>query len=101
MAFSCAVGDGSYPGYDSIVESLLWRQSGGAVAAFAPTALSDNGQAHKLNLSIVDALGGAASRPTLGEAAAAAIADFARKGGQRYMREVYSVHGDPGLRIQQ
>jgi hypothetical protein len=101
MAFTCAVGDGSYPGYDSIVESLLWRQGGGAVAAFAPSALSDNSQAHKLNLSVVNALGGATSRPTLGEAAAAAIADFAAKGGARYMREVYTVHGDPGLKIQQ
>jgi len=101
MAFTCAVGDGSYPGYDSLVESLLWRQSGGAVASFAPSALSDNSQAHKLNLSVVGAMGGATSRPTLGEAAAAAIAEFARNGGARFMREVYTVHGDPGLRIQQ
>jgi hypothetical protein len=76
-------------------------QGGGVVAAFAPTGLSDNSKAHILNLSLVSTLGGTSARPTLGEAAAAAIADFARKGGPRYMREMYSVIGDPGLRIQQ
>jgi uncharacterized repeat protein (TIGR01451 family) len=101
LAFTCEVGDGSNPGYDSLAESLLWRRQGGVVAGFAPSALSDNAQAHTLNTSMVNALAGKNASATLGEAAAAALADFARKGGLRYMRDVYSVIGDPGLRVQQ
>ena len=101
LAFTCEVGDGSNPGYDSLAESLLWRRQGGVVAGFAPSALSDNAQAHTLNTSMVNALAGKNASATLGEAAAAALADFAKKGGLRYMRDVYSVIGDPGLRVQQ
>jgi len=100
LAFTCAAGDGTYPGYDSLAETLLWRQGGGAVAAIAPTGLSDNGQAHTLNLSLVDALIGPRASATLGEANAAALADLARKGGERYMLDKYSVTGDPALRMQ-
>lgn len=99
LAFTCAAGDGTYPGYDSLAETLLWRDGGGAVAAIAPTGLSDNGQAHTLNLSLVDTLVGPRRSATLGAANAAALADFARKGGERYMLEKYSVTGDPGLRV--
>ena len=56
LAFTCAAGDGTYPGYDSLAETLLWRTGGGAIAAVAPTGLSDNGQAHLLNMSLVGAL---------------------------------------------
>jgi hypothetical protein len=101
LAFTCNVGDSSYPGYESLTESLLRRQEGGVVATFSPTGLSDDKEAHKLNLSLVGTLGGPTSRPTLGEAVAAAIANFAAQGGQRYLRETYSILGDPGLRIQQ
>ena len=100
LAFTCAAGDGTYPGYDSLAETLLWRQGGGAVASIAPTGLSDNGQAHTLNLGLVDALIGPRASATLGEANAAALADLARKGGERYMLDKYSVTGDPALRVQ-
>ncbi len=97
LAFTCMVGNGSYPGYDSLVETLLWRQGGGIVAAFAPTGLSDNSQAHVLNLGITNTLFGAGASPTLGDAAAAAKASFARQGGERYMLDIYQVFGDPAL----
>jgi len=100
LGFTCAVGDGSYPGWDSLAESLLWREGGGAVASFVPTALSLSGQSHTLNLSMIDKLVGSNARPSLGEAATAALKDFATKGGQRYMLETYSVVGDPALRVQ-
>ena len=69
----------AYPGFDSLAESLLWRDGGGAVATFAPTALSDNGQAHTLNLGLVDALVGPRASATLGEANAAALADLGQR----------------------
>lgn len=100
LAFTCAAGDGSFPGFDSLAETLLWRVGGGAVATIAPTGLSDNGQAHTLNLSLIDALAGPRASATLGEANAAALADLARKGAERYMLDRYSVIGDPALRVQ-
>ncbi len=98
-AFTCEVGDGSYPGTTSLVEALLWRRGGGAVAAFAPTGLSVDQQASVLSLSLVDALAGPGARATLGEAAVSALADLAKKSGQRYMLDIYQVIGDPALRI--
>jgi hypothetical protein len=99
-AFTCEVGDGSWPGTTSLSEELLWRVGGGAVAAFAPTGLSDDHQANVLNLSFVDAIAGSRPSATLGDAANAALADFARKGAQRYMLDIYQVIGDPALRVQ-
>lgn len=99
LAFTCAVGDGSYPGWDSLAETLLWRQGGGAVAALASAGMSDNSQAHLLNLSVVKALSGPRASQTFGDAATAALTDFARQGGQRYMRDIYPVLGDPALHV--
>ena len=99
LAFTCAVGDGSYPGWDSLAETLLWRQGGGVVAALASAGMSDNSQAHILNLSVVKALSGPGANQILGDAAMAALTDFARQGGQRYMRDIYPVLGDPALRV--
>lgn len=97
LAFTCYIGNGSYLGQDSLTEALLWRQGGGIVAAFASTGPSDDGQAHALNLSLIDALFGAT--PVLGDAAAVALADLARKGGTRSMLDIYQVFGDPALNI--
>ena len=99
LGLTCYVGNGSISGFDSLTETLLWRQGGGIVAAMAPTGMSDNAQAHILNLSIVDALFGSGASPTLGEATNAALTNLARRGGQRYMLDIYQVFGDPALQI--
>lgn len=98
-AFTCEVGDGTYPGTNSLTEMLLWRQGGGAVAAFVPNALSEDHRAHALNLTLMKALTGSRSSATLGEAAVAALREFANKGGQRYILDIYQVVGDPALRL--
>lgn len=99
LAFTCAVGNGSYPGFDSLAETLLWQQGGGAIAALASAGMSDNSQAHLLNLNVVKTLSGRSASQTLGEAAAAALTKFARQGGQRYMNDIYPVLGDPALSV--
>lgn len=99
LAFTCGVGYGSYPGWDSLTETLLWQQDAGSVAAFAPTGLSDDSQAHVLNLSLVKALFGPGANPILGDAANAARASLAKQGGQRYMLDIYQVFGDPALQV--
>ena len=98
-AFTCEVGDGTYPGTNSLTEMLLWRQGGGAVAAFVPNALSEDHRAHGLNLSLMNALAGPKPSATLGEAAVAALREFANKGGERYILDIYQVVGDPALRL--
>ena len=99
LAFTCGVGYGSHPGWDSLTETLLWQQDGGIIAAFAPTGLSDDSQAHVLNLSLVKALFGSGANPILGDAANAARARLAKQDGQRYMLDIYQVFGDPALRV--
>ena len=97
LAFTCYVGNGSNPGTDSLTEALLWSQSGGIVAAVAPMGLSDAGQAHTLNLSLVDSLFGVT--PVLGDATIAAKANLAMHKGSRSMLDTYQVLGDPALRV--
>ncbi|MFZ1574633.1 MAG: C25 family cysteine peptidase, partial [Chromatiaceae bacterium] len=99
-AFTCEVGDGSYPGTTSLAETLLWRVGGGAVAAFAATALAVDDQAHTLNLAFVDALYGPHPSATLGEAVNAALSELAAQGGSRFMLDIYQVIGDPALQVQ-
>ncbi|MDG4554907.1 MAG: C25 family cysteine peptidase, partial [Candidatus Competibacter sp.] len=99
LGLTCYMGNGSFPGFDSLAETLLWQQDGGIVAALAPVGMSDNDQAHILNLSIVDALFSGGANSTLGDATNAALTNLARKGGQRYMLDIYQVFGDPALHI--
>jgi hypothetical protein len=99
-AFSCSVANGFYPGFDSMAETLLWDTSGGVVLTFASTGLSMDDEAHKLNLSLIKALGAPGSRPVFGDAARAAMSEYAAQGGQQYMLHIYQTIGDPALRMQ-
>ena len=94
-AFTCYVGNGSFPGLDSMTEHLLWNDNGGAVAAYTPTGMSVNDQAVKLDGEFIHALYD--ENLSVGEAAINAAAAFKAQGGSRYMREIYNVYGDPAL----
>jgi len=60
-----------------------------------------NHQSHLLNMAIIDTLVGPNARPSFGEAASAAVKNFATQGGERYIRDTYSIVGDPALKVQQ
>lgn len=96
-ALTCAVGNGSYPGFNSLAEKLLWRQGGGAIAAWAPTGLSSNEQALILDQAFVEALYRSPRAATLGDAVQAALAALKAQQGDRFMLDIYGVTGDPAL----
>ena len=51
LAMTCSVGDFAMPGYPSLAESMLLKKDGGAVAVWAPSGLSQNDLAVRLNKS--------------------------------------------------
>ncbi|RMD68457.1 MAG: hypothetical protein D6819_09335 [Gammaproteobacteria bacterium] len=96
-AFTCYVGYGAYPGLDSLAERMTMAAGRGSIAAFAPTGLSENGQAVRLNKAFVQALYN--GHQTVGEAAQAAKAQVKDEGGARFIRDIYDLTGDPALSL--
>lgn len=99
LALTCAVGNSSYPGFDSLSETLLLHASGGVVAAVAPTGLSYTQPAHALNRLLVDAFADPAGTGSIGEATAGALAAWPLSGSLQYLRRIYGVIGDPAVRV--
>lgn len=97
-AFTCYVGNGTYPGFDSFVERMLFDTEGGIAGAFAATGPSENTPALTLNRAFVLAGFVDASARTLGEAARQALAAMAAEGtAPSFMPAVYAVFGDPAI----
>jgi len=93
-ALTCAVGNDTFPGADSLAGSLVLNPGGGAIVAMAPTGLSLDADAQILGNAFVDGL--YLGSLTIGEAvreakiqARGAISDF--------MPDIYSVIGEPAL----
>ena len=95
-ALTCAAGNSAYPGILSLADSLVLDPEGGSIAAFAPSGLSLDTFAHKMNVELIrvllvegESLGAAhvsSHKPTL---EGVAIPDF--------MREIYLNLGDPAI----
>jgi hypothetical protein len=99
LAFTCAVGECTIPGYPGLGEALLAHPGGGAVAVYAPAGLSDNAAAAELNAALAAVLrsGGAA---TLGDAVRAALAAWEpAHPTAAFHRDLYFLLGDPALRL--
>jgi len=91
-AMTCAVGDVSFPGEQSLLSAIVLNPAGGAVAAVAPSGLSFDAQAQRLGSVIVEQL--FADRAPMGvalrEAKIAVGTDV-----ETFMKTMYSVLGDP------
>ena len=77
---------------------MVLQETGGAIVAIAPTGLSRSDQAHILNMELV-ATGFLTGKVTLGEAMSLALQGLADQNGDRFMLELYSLIGDPALRL--
>jgi len=98
LAFTCAAGECTIPGYPGLGEALLTRPAGGAIAVYAPAGLSDNAAAVELNAALAAELG--RGHATLGEALRAALAAWAPADPTAaYHRDLYILLGDPALRL--
>lgn len=97
-ALTCVVGNYAIPGYDSLAERLLLDPDGGAAAVWAPTGMSFNDQAVALNQELVRAVF-ASPEPTLGEALLQAMRTFGGDAAGLQMLDLYTLLGDPALRL--
>jgi len=98
-AMTCIVGDFSLPGYPSLAENMVRKETGGAVAVWAPTGMSENQLAIPLAEGFYSSLfGGSAHR--LGDAVVAGRKAYLSHGGPSYMLWIYTLLGDPAMRLE-
>ncbi len=98
LAFTCAAGECTIPGYPGLGEALLAQPDGGAIAVYAPAGLSDNAAAAELNAALAAELD--RGHATLGDAIRAALAAWTPADPTAaYHRDLYILLGDPALLI--
>lgn len=94
-AMTCSVGANYHPQRRSLTEALVLHAGGGAAAALSPSGLSNDVDAHRLNLLFIDALRQGAS---IGESTRDAQ-NQARGSISPFMEQIYQVTGDPAVRL--
>ncbi len=97
-SLSCVINLWAIPGYSSLGDELIRSAGKGAVASWAPTGYSTSDLAPILGEEYVSRAW-IGSEPILGDAIRAALAGFRSRGGTLDMALVYSLLGDPSLRI--
>ena len=95
-AVTCHVGFHALPTLDSLGEELLLHETGGAIAVFAPTWLSQNYDAYTLGDRLFRHLF-AGPDPVLGDAVKGALAAGAAQNLERHLLYAYQLLGDPAL----
>ncbi len=95
-SLTCVAGRFEFPGLQSLAEALVLAK-GGAVAMWAPSGLSYNVDAGRLNRAFVDAA--FASGATLGSGVRDAFAAYQEEGFFRHLLTIYNVFGDPAVRL--
>ncbi|MBK5256351.1 MAG: DUF11 domain-containing protein [Vicinamibacteria bacterium] len=98
FALTCLVGNSSLPGYSTLGEELVRQESGGLVALFAPSGMSENELATPLAIGLHEAL---ARKKTLriGDAISAARRAYKAQDLPLYMLSIYNLLGDPAMRV--
>lgn len=95
-AVTCHVGFHALPTLDSLGEELVLHETGGAIAVFAPTWLSQNYDAYTLGDRLFRQLF-ASPNPVLGDAVKGALAAGAAQNLERHLLYAYQLLGDPAL----
>ncbi len=99
LHLTCLTGLFTHPKIESLAESLLWRENGGAVAVLAPTSLTLPDNQSYLSLGLANALlanpGG-----TIGEILKQARAGMPRGGsGTQDVLNTFLLFGDPAMKL--
>jgi hypothetical protein len=95
---SCLNGYFVAPNFDAISEALVKAEGRGAVAAFSPSGLSEDGPAHEYHRALMaELVSGRHER--LGDAILAAQTTYAQTGLMPELLTVYQLLGDPAMRI--
>jgi hypothetical protein len=94
VAVTCVVGQYSVPGSSCLAQSLLLQDKGGAVAVIAPTGLSVNQDASRLNLRLMQFLR-ANAQAAVGDMFRQAMADHVAQDKPATQPAIYNLIGDP------
>jgi len=97
-AMTCVVGQFSIPGYPSLAEYLVLKQQGGAVAMWAPTGISVDSEALILDTKLFQHAFKEGTR-VLGDIIVKALQDYAQEGNEPSMMDIYTLLGDPALKM--
>ena len=99
-AMTCVINRFAVPGIRSLGELLVDQPGGGAAAVWAPTGLSLAGEAPLLAERFYRLTADpAADGLRLGDLLLKALAQFQTLGGSRPMLEIYTLMGDPALKL--
>ncbi|MBM3881161.1 MAG: DUF2341 domain-containing protein [Verrucomicrobia bacterium] len=98
LAMTCLAGQYAVPGIDCLGEELLLKEQGGAIAVWAPTGLSQNGDANRLSMRLLQGLRGQGGE-CLGDLILEAKRGYAAEAGRATPVWVYNLLGDPALRL--
>ncbi len=94
VAVTCVSGQYSVPGSTSMAEHLLLQSQGGAIAVVAPTGLSVNQDASRLNLRLMQLLRRNA-QAGIGDMFQQALAEHMTKDAPATQPAIYNLLGDP------
>jgi len=99
-AMTCAAGDFSQPGYDSLAELLLIKQGGGAIAVWSPSGYSNNEEAISMDKEFFRSrFINTSAKTLLGDIVLTALENAKKNGISDYMLEIYNIIGDPALML--
>lgn len=98
VGMTCSAARFEIPGFDTIGESLVTQPNGGAIAVWAPTGWSLNPPAKQLNSAFFKAVF-QDGELILGDAILSALKTYAKQGNTRFMLDIYTLIGDPALRL--
>ena len=94
LAATCLSGQYAVPNANCLAEDLLLKDQGGAIAVIAPTGLSYNRDASRLNLRLANALQ-ANDRPRLGDMVRQSLSVYSRNEQKVTQPWLYNLMGDP------
>jgi hypothetical protein len=102
LALTCLVGGFDYPLFDSLGEVLMLKDGSGAIAIWAPSGLSINSEAVKMNQELFSVIFmEAAGDLDLGHAVKQALENYNSNGpvDNPNMLRIYNLLGDPALKV--
>ena len=98
-ALSCVVNRFGLPGYEALGETLVISEGAGAVASFAPVALSRHGGAALLGKALIRAVYGHGAE-RLGDALLLALEEYRSTGADPVLLRTYNLLGDPAVSVE-
>ncbi len=97
-AMTCALGEFTFPAFDTLGELLVVQPDGGATAVWSASGLSENNEARLLDSEFYMALY-RDGETTLGRAINKAFYAYSLKGEEPYHIYMYNLLGDPALKV--